>query len=71
MFIMAERSPWEGGGLMVDPLMRVLEITEPELFAPGVLPGESFAEAVARRQAAADILDDLLAEAAELAGGVR
>lgn len=42
----------------------------PELFAP-VGAGETLAEYAARRTAAADILDDLLIEAAEVAGGVR
>ncbi|CAL9359968.1 hypothetical protein [Nocardiopsis dassonvillei] len=38
--------------------------TDPDLFAPA-LPGETTEELAARRAAAADILDDLLTEAAD------
>ncbi|MFE9247098.1 hypothetical protein [Nocardiopsis sp. NPDC006938] len=43
-------------------LALLLEATEPELHAPGQLPGETLAETAARRQAAADIVEDLLNE---------
>lgn len=45
-------------------LSRMPEYTE--LWAP-ILPGESFEDALTRREAARDILDELLAEYAELA----
>lgn len=41
----------------------------PDLRTAGLLPGESFADAKARRAAAADILGDYLDEYAELAAG--
>lgn len=42
----------------------------PGLWAPGLLDGESFGDAAARHMAAADILDDLLAEYEHEAGDV-
>lgn len=47
-------------------LARVLSSTEADLWAP-IIPGESPADAMARHAAAADILDDLLAEFAHAA----
>ena len=41
-------------------LALLLEATEPELHTPGQLPGETLLETAARRQAAADIVEDLL-----------
>jgi hypothetical protein len=45
----------------VQPLAYALARMEPELWAP-ILPGESFEDALTRREAARDILSDLLAE---------
>jgi len=44
------------------PLVFVLANTDSDLWEPGLLPGESFVEASARREAARDITDDLLDE---------
>lgn len=49
------------------PLAFALERMPLELFAPA-LPGEDLVALRTRRAAAADILDDLLSEYAELAG---
>lgn len=38
----------------------VLADTDPDVWAPGLLPGESLDELRARRDAAADFLDELL-----------
>jgi hypothetical protein len=43
----------------VRAIAHVLANTEPDLWAP-VLPGESWADLIARREARADILDELL-----------
>ncbi|WP_344919090.1 hypothetical protein [Streptosporangium oxazolinicum] len=48
----------------VRPLAYVLTHMHPDLNAP-ILPGESWDDMRARRAAAADILDDLLREAAD------
>jgi hypothetical protein len=53
----AESTP----GLDVAPLAFALERMTPSLFAPA-LPGEALADVRSRKAAAADILDDLLAE---------
>jgi hypothetical protein len=45
------------------PMAFALDHMEPELWAP-ILPGESFEDALTRREAARDILDELLAEVA-------
>ncbi|MET8146341.1 hypothetical protein ABZU32_39045 [Sphaerisporangium sp. NPDC005288] len=50
--------------LRVASLAYALTRMEPEL-RELILPGESWDEMLARREAAADILDDLLAEAGE------
>lgn len=58
--------PQVGGGaapMDVSALAFALANMEPDLWAP-VRPGEEWAEIIARRDAARDILDDLLAEAA-------
>lgn len=47
----------------VSALAFALANMEPDLWAPA-RPGEEWAEVIARRDAARDILDDLLAEAA-------
>lgn len=60
-----------GAGLDLRPFAFVLTSTEPELWAPGLLPGESFAEAMARREAARDIADALLGEFAGDPGETR
>ncbi|MDL4777867.1 hypothetical protein [Actinomadura xylanilytica] len=62
----------EGGVRRLDvaPLAYVMEHTEPELWEPALLSGESFAEAAGRRAAAVDILEELLAEFAELDAAV-
>ena len=54
------------GVLDVSPLAFVLERMAPGLWAP-ILDGETFEDALTRREAARDILDDLLAEAREAA----
>lgn len=51
-----------GTGLDLGPLAFVLASTEADLWSPGLLPGESFPEAQARREAARDIADALLGE---------
>lgn len=48
-------------GMDVRPLAYVLDNTLPDLWAL-ILPGESFEDVMARREAARDIADDLLAE---------
>lgn len=48
----------------VRPLAYVLTHMHPDLNKP-ILPGESWNDMMARRAAAADILDDLLTEAAD------
>ena len=53
--------------LDVRPLVYALSRMAPELTAL-VLPGETWDDMMTRRAACADILDDLLAEAAEVAG---
>lgn len=59
------------GPLDVGPLAYALSRMTPGLWAP-ILPGESFEDALTRREAARDILDDLLREydAAGPLGGV-
>ncbi|WP_193518707.1 hypothetical protein [Nocardiopsis kunsanensis] len=46
--------------LDVTYLALVLDQTEPEIHAPGQLPGETLAETAARRAAAADITNEIL-----------
>jgi hypothetical protein len=53
----------------VRPLAHALTHMHPDLWAP-LLEDESFEDALVRREAARDILDDLLAEFAELAAEV-
>lgn len=50
--------------LEVGPLAWALSRMTPGLWAP-ILPGESFDDALVRREAARDILDELLAETRE------
>jgi hypothetical protein len=71
MSIMPLPAPEGGRGLDAGPLAYVLEMTEPDLFAAGLLDGESFADAAARSAARADIVDELLAEFAAEFGGAR
>ncbi|MEV2276186.1 hypothetical protein AB0I72_11410 [Nocardiopsis sp. NPDC049922] len=47
----------------LETFQELIEVTDPDLFAP-VLPGETPTEYAARTAAAADILDSLLAEKA-------
>lgn len=48
--------------LNITALAVLLTTTDPELHAPGQLPGETLLETAARRQAAADITDEILFE---------
>jgi hypothetical protein len=61
--------PQVGGGaavpMDVSALAFALANMEPDVWAP-VRPGEAWADVIARRDAARDILDDLLAEAADI-----
>ncbi|MFB4320707.1 hypothetical protein [Actinomadura sp. 21ATH] len=54
-------------GLEVAPLVWATTRMTPGLWAP-ILPGESFDDALVRREAARDILDELLAEYAAAEG---
>ncbi|XKK40240.1 hypothetical protein HFP72_05955 [Nocardiopsis sp. ARC36] len=49
-----------------DLLGRLIPVIDPDLYAPGLLPGESAREREARLEAARDITDDLVVEQAAL-----
>ena len=66
---MTAPAPVGGGGtgvaLDTAPLVYAITRLTPDLWEPRSLPGETEADREARHMAALDILDELLAEAAE------